>query len=67
MVIEIADLDGLLTFRAEGYHFAGFVEMLIPEVIILESFIIYFAIITVVFRISWLNWLFISIVDHFFG
>ena len=67
MVIEIADLDGLFAFRAEGYHFTGCVEMLIPEIIILESFVVYFAEITVVFRICWQDWLFISVIDHFFG
>ena len=41
--------------------------MLISEIIILESFVVYFAVITVVFRIGWLYWLFISVIDHFLG
>ena len=67
MVVEVADLDGLLAFWAEGYHFAGCVEMLVPEVVVLESFVVCFAVIAVVFRICWLLWLFISVVDHFLG
>ena len=67
MIVESADLDGLLTLGTEGDHFASWVEMLVSEVIVLESFVVEFAIIAVVLWIRGLLWYFGRIIDDLFN
>lgn len=62
MVIEICDLDCLVTLLAEVDHWAGGVKMFVSEIVVLKSFIELFAVITIVF---WILGLFLSLSFRF--
>lgn len=51
VIVEVGHLHGLLALLAESYHRAGGVEMLVPEVVVLEALVEGFAVVAVVLRI----------------